>query len=167
MGHLRSSSLLWPGLGLVAAVALHAVAGWGVAPGFAQGVPNSTHTESTTSTTSFESPPDCSVIGSSRQVQTITTALTVGPGCIGIGNRDLANPAPDCQGLPPAAAPVDPGFGTVALVPFGSSNLNVNVHTETIQCIAAVPVLPWPALLGLGGALGGLGLWSFRHRRVS
>lgn len=154
----------WSALGLVAAFTLHAIADWGVTPGFAQGGQNGTTTESTTSSTSFESPPDCSVIGSSRQVQTLTFQLSVGPRCIGIGDRDIANPSPDCQGLTPEAPPVDPDFGTVFLVPFGTSNTNANLHTETIQCIAAVPVLPWPALLGLGGALGGLGLWGFRRR---
>jgi len=163
MGHPRSSGLIWSGLGLMIALALHAVAGWGAATGFAQGTTNTSITESSTTSTSFESPPACSVVGASRQVETVTLQVTVGPGCIGIGNRDVVNPAPDCGGLPPANP--DPSRGTPFLVTFGNSNVNANTHTETIQCVAAVPALPWPALLGLGGALSGLGWLGLKRRR--
>jgi len=149
--------------GITLALALHALGGIGAVVGLAQPPTNGTVTQSTTSSTSFESPPACSVVGSSRQVQTLTPRLSVGPECIGIGNRDLVNPAPACGGLPPAAPPLDPGRGTVFLVPFGQSNTNFNLHTETVQCVAAVPALPLPLFLGLGGALAGLGLWGARR----
>ena len=157
-----SRSAITSALGLALAVALHAIAGWGAASGLAQPVSNVTTTTSTTSRTSFESPPACTTVGTARQVQTVTFTDLAGPACIGIGNRDIANPAPACGGAPPAAAPVDPGFGTPFIVPFGSTNTNVNTQTETIQCVAAVPALPVPLFVGLGGALAGLGLWRMR-----
>src|SRR5690606_22224340 len=139
-------------------VALHAIAGWGAAPGLAQ-VSNVTTTQSTTSSSSVESPPSCAEIGTSRVVETITLTTHAGPMCIGIGNRDVANPTPVCGDVTQAPPPSDPGFGTTHIVPFGSTTTNFNTHTETIQCVAPVPALPLPLLVGLGGALTGLGLW--------
>ena len=158
----RSDTARWTVAGIGLALALHAIAGWGALPGRAQN--NSTTTESTTSATGFESPPACTVIGSTRQVETITPTLTVGPGCIGIGNRDVPNPSPACEGLPPAAPPVDPAFGTTFLVPFGISNLNINVDTLTLTCVAPTPALPWPWLLGLGAGVLGAGAGMMRRR---
>lgn len=159
---MRSRSAITPAIGLTLAVALHVIAGWGAATGSAQPVSNTTTTVSSTSSTSFESPPACTSVGASRQVQTVTFTVTGGPACIGIGNRDIANPAPACAGFQPAAPPVHPAFGTVYLVPPGSVNSNANTHTETIGCVAAVPALPVPLFVGLGGALAGLGLWRMR-----
>lgn len=150
------------GAGLVLAAALHALGGVRTAEVAAQSPSNSTMTQSTSSSTSFESPPACSAVGSARQVQVTTFEVTVGPGCIGIGNRDIVNPSPQCAGLPPWPA-LDPGRGTVFLVPFGNQNLNTNINTETIQCVAAVPALPIPLLFGLGGALAALGAYGARR----
>ena len=156
-------SVAWPLAGVAVSLLLHAVAGWGALPGHAQ--TNGTVTESTTTATGFESPPACSVIGSTREVQTLTSALSVGPQCIGIGNRDIPNPSPACGGLPPAAPPVDPSFGVPFLVPFGSSNTNFNLHTLTLTCVAPTPALPWPWLVGLGAGVLGAGAGLVRRRR--
>ena len=123
---------------------LHGVAGWWSTAALAQSS-NATLTTSTSSSTSFESPPACSPVGSSRTTQTVTLEDTVGPGTIIIGDRDHG--------------------GTPFQVLAGTTNLNVNTHTTTYQCVAVVPTLPWPALLGLGGMLGGLGAWQLRRRQ--
>jgi hypothetical protein len=151
---------LWVGTGVLAGLLLHGVAGWGSLVALAQG--SVTFTSSFTTSSSFESPPACTV-GSSRTVETATVQQTLGPLCIGIGNRDVVNPSPACAGVPAAAAPSDPFHGTVFLNLAGTTNFNDNTNTETIQCVAAVPALPWPALLGLGGILSGLGVWRVRR----
>ena len=135
------------------------------------GSSTSTITLSTSSHTSFESPPACGPVGSSRSVQAVTLEDTVGPGTIIIGNRDNVIPTPpggclDTQVLLPA----DEFFGRCYRVLAGSTNLNVNTHTETFQCVAAagpvpVPLLPWPALLLLGNLVAGLGAWQLARRR--
>lgn len=146
----RSRSQGWAriAIGAFAGLLLHGVAGWWGTTALAQ-TTNSTITTSTTSHTSFESPPACSPVGSSRSVETITLEDTIGPGTIIIGNRDTG--------------------GTVFVVLAGWTNLNVNTHTETFQCVAAgtaasVPALSWPALLGLAGVLAALGAWQLARR---
>ena len=55
----------------------------------------------------------------------------------------------------------------------GTTNVNVNSHTQTFQCVTAVvaaapvPVtlLPWPTLLLLGNLVAGLGVWQLVRRR--
>lgn len=158
----RASRRYWRLLGLAAGVLLHVVAGWWAEPGFAQST-NTTFTTSTTSSSSFESPPACTVIGSSRTVETVTLQFQIGPGCIGVGNRDIANPSPTCG--PEFYGNPDPLHGTEFFVTAGTENFNANIHTETITCVAAVPALPWPALLGLGGLLTGAGAWWMGRRR--
>lgn len=151
---------LWPWTlaGLGAALLLHAVAGWGSLPGLAQqNGTNTTFSNSTTSSTGFESPPSCTTIGSTRQVQTFTLTETIGPRCIGVGNRDVANPSPACSGLSPAPPPVDPAFGSVFQVVAGTVNFNTNTHTLTLTCVAPTPALPAPWLGGLGAAALALG----------
>ena len=165
--HTAPGAVRWTVAGVALALGLHAVAGWGALPGRAQA--NNTLTTSTTSASGFESPPACTVIGSTRDVETVTFTLSVGPACIGIGNRDIANPSPDCPtepppGFPPAPPPVDPGFGTTHLVPFGTTNTNVNTHTLTLTCVAPTPALPWPWLIGLGAGLLGAGAGMVRRR---
>jgi hypothetical protein len=51
----------------------------------------------------------------------------------------------------------------VFLVLAGTTNINDNTNTETIQCVAAVPALPWPALIGTALAVSGLGAWRLRR----
>jgi hypothetical protein len=130
-------------MGVAAVLLLHGVAGWWSLEGLAQG--SLTITTSTSSSTSFESPPVCSPVGSSRSVETITLEDTIGPGTIIVGNRDTG--------------------GTPANVPAGTSNTNINTHTTTFQCVAAVPALPWPWIAGMGFVLSGLGVWTITRRR--
>lgn len=159
---------LWVRGGVLAGLLLHGVAGWWTPAGLAQGgEPDITTTNSTSSSTSFESPPVCSPVGSSRVVLTTTVDSTFGPSCIGIGDRDIVDPSPACGGSPAADPPFDPSHGTAFVVVAGSLNINTHTHFETFQCIAAVPGLPWPALLGLGGMLSGLGMWRLRARRAT
>jgi hypothetical protein len=160
----RSDTGRWTVAGISLALALHALADWGALPGRAQS--NVTTTESTTTATGFESPPACSVIGSTREVQTVTLTNRAGPECIGIGNRDVPNPSPACGGLVPAPPPVDPSFGVPYLVPFGTTNTNFNTHTLTLTCVAPTPALPWPWLAGLGAGLLGTGAGLVRRRRT-
>jgi hypothetical protein len=160
----KDRSARWTGLGVLAGLGLHLVAGWWSAPALAQGG-NTTFTVSTTTSSSFESPPACSLVGSSRTVDTVTIQGTTGPACVGIGNRDISNPSPACAGLSPAAPPSDPFHGTVFLVLAGTSYINGNTNTETIQCVAAVPTLPRPALICLVSFLTGLGAWQLARRR--
>ena len=135
---------------------------------------NTSITTSYTSQTSYESPPACNPVGSSRNAQTITLEDTIGPGTIIIGNRDNVIPTPpggciDTQALLPS----DMVSGRCFRVLSGTSNLNVNTHTQTFQCVAAVvaaapvpvPLLPWPALLLLGNLVAGLGVWQLVRRR--
>lgn len=172
--------------GIVAGLVLHGVAGWWSPAALAagSGATNSTITLSTSSHTSFESPPACGLVGSSRSVQTVTLEESIGGNdpitglstCTIIGNRDNFFPTRPC--LPQdtqVSLPSDPVTGRWFYVLAGWTNLNVNTHTETFQCVAAasasvaVPALPWPALLGLGNLLLGLGTWQLarRRRRVS
>ena len=144
----RSHSWARIAVGVAAGLLLHGVAGWWSATALAQ-TTNSTITTSTSSGTSFESPPACSPVRSSRVVETVTLEGSVGPATIIIGNRDTG--------------------GTVFVVLAGWTNLNANTHTETFQCVAAgtaasVPALSWPALLGLAGILGALGAWQLSRR---
>ena len=154
----------WPLAGLGLALLLHVVAGWGALPGRAQQT-NVTTTQSTTSASGFESPPACTVIGSTRQEQTVTVQLTIGPACIGIGNRDIPNPSPACGSLPPAQPPMDPAFGSAFAVLAGNQNVNTNTHTLTLTCVAPTPALPWPWLVGLGAGVLGAGAGMMRRRR--
>jgi hypothetical protein len=160
----RPGAARWTVAGFGLALALHVVAGWGALPGRAQS--NTTTTVSSTTETGFESPPACSVIGSTREVQTLTFTVNVGPACIGIGNRDAPNPSPACGGLPPAPPPMDPSFGGPFLVPLGTVNTNTNVHTLMLTCVAPTPALPWPWLIGLGAGLLGAGAGLVRRRRL-
>ena len=157
----RRDTARWTVAGVALALVLHALGGWGGVSGAAQS--NTTFTESSTSASGFESPPACSEIGSTRQVETLTLTVTVGPGCIGVGNRDVPNPSPACGGLPPAEP--DPAFGTTFLVPFGVTNNNINTHTLTLTCVAPTPALPWPWLVGLGAGVLGAGARLVRRRR--
>jgi hypothetical protein len=162
----RRDTARWTTAGVALALGLHAAAGWGGVPGLAQS--NTTITESTTTSSGFESPPACSVIGSTRQVQTVELNVAVGPACIGIGNRDIPNPSPNCPTEPPPGFPPglpDPGFGTVHLVTFGNSNQNFNTHTLTLTCVAPTPALPWPWLIGLGAGVLGAGAGMVRRFR--
>ena len=132
------------------------------------------YSTSTSSQTSFESPPVCNPVGSSRSALTITMEDSVGPGTIIIDNRDNFIPAPpggcvDNQ----MSLPADTVSGRCLNVLVGTSNINVNSHTQTFQCVAAVvaaapvpvPLLPWPALLLLGNLVAGLGVWQLVRRR--
>ena len=146
----RSHSWVRIAVGVAAGLLLHGVAGLWSTTALAQGSENQSLTTSTTSGTSFESPPACSPVGSSRSVDTVTLEETIGPNWIVIGNRDTG--------------------GTPFYVLSGTSNLNANTHTQTFQCVAAgtaassVPALSWPALLGLAGVLAALGAWQLGRR---
>ena len=129
---------------------------------------NTSVTSSYTRQTSYEPPPACNSVGSSRSVQTVTLEDTIGPGTIIIGNRDNVIPTPpggciDTQALLPS----DMVFGRCFRVLSGTTNLNVNTHTQTFQCVAAVVAaasVPVPLLL-LGNLLAGLGAWQLARRR--
>ena len=155
-----SSPPRWPRAGVTLALLFHVVAGWGALSGVAQGT--TTFTTSTTSASGFESPPACSEIGSTRQVVTLTVTPNIGPACIGIGNRDIPNPSPDCGSLPPRDP--DPAFGQTFQVLPGQENFNTNTHTLTLTCVAPTPALPWPWLVGLGAGVLGAGAGMMRRR---
>ena len=118
--------------GIFAGLLLHGVAGRYSSEGLAQGTGNTTLTVSTSSGTSFESPPACNPVGSSRVVQTATVETTVGPGTILIGDRNAG--------------------GTVFVVPAGMVNLDGNTHTQTFICVA--PSTTVPIVLSSGGLAG-------------
>jgi hypothetical protein len=141
---LPKKSSVWIAVGVAAGLLLHGVAGWWSLSALAQ-ISNNTFTTSTSSSTGFESPPACTPVGSSRSAQTITLEDAIGPATIIVGNRDNG--------------------GTAFEVLAGTSNTNVNTHTATFQCVAAVPALPLPGLVGMGLALGGIGAWMISRRR--
>src|SRR5664279_1477799 len=114
---MRSNSWARIAAGAVAGLLLHFVAGRFSSDALAQGSSNTTATTSTSSGTSFESPPACSPVGSSRVVQTVTIENTTGPATIVIGDRDRG--------------------GTAFEVLAGTNNINLNTHTQTFQCVAA------------------------------
>ena len=118
--------------GVFAGALLHGVAGRFGSDALAQGSSNNTFTTSTSSGAGFESPPTCNPIGSSRAVETITLEDRIGPDAILVGNRDTG--------------------GTVFPVPAGTSNTNVNVHTQTFGCVA--PITSVPIVLSSGGLVG-------------
>jgi hypothetical protein len=66
----------------------------------------------------------------------VTLEETFGPACIGIGNRDIANPAPACGGNPAATGVDSPSRGTAFIVVVGSINLNTNTHNNIVNCTA-------------------------------
>ncbi|HVT58283.1 MAG TPA: hypothetical protein VHR45_07770 [Thermoanaerobaculia bacterium] len=139
----QRSKAIWVCAGVLVGLLLHG--GFGL---LAQAI--ITHTTSTSSGTSFESPPACSPVGSSRVVETVAIENTIGPATIIIGNRDTG-------GEP---------FEVLA----GTTNINVNTHRQTFQCVAAVaavPVLSRSGILGLAGLLGGLGAWRLAGRRTT
>lgn len=116
-------------------------------PAFGQAT-NNTFTTSTSSNIGYESPPACSPVGSTRDEQTITLEDTIGPGTIIIGDRDNG--------------------GTAFEVLAGTNNVNINTHTTTFRCVAAlqaVPTLGLAGLLSLFGLIGGLGAWQFVRRQ--
>lgn len=138
----RSRSWMWMAAGIVAGVLVHGVAGWWTAPAFAQ-AGNTTFTTSTTNHTSFESPPACSPVGSSRTAVSASTTVSLGPGTIFIG----------------------PDQSQTFFVAAGTTNFNTNTHTETFQCVAAVPALPRPAFIATALGAAGLGAWMLTRRR--
>jgi hypothetical protein len=132
---------------VVAGLLLYAVGGGWSASALAQAT-NNTVTTSTSSSLSFESPPACSPVGSERSEEAITLEETIGPGTIIIGDRDAG--------------------GTAFEVLAGTQNVNVNTHTTTFRCVAAlqaVPALGLAGLLSLFGLLAGFGAWLFARRQ--
>jgi len=116
--------------GVFAGLLLPGVAACFCSIAFAQ--TGTTVTTSTSSGTSFESPPACSPLGSSRVVQTVSIENTLGPGSILVGNRDTG--------------------GTVFAVVAGTQNINANTHTQTFGCVA--PSTTVPIVLSSGGLAG-------------
>jgi len=62
---------------------------------------------------------------------TPTVEVVVGPGCIGIGDRDVPNTA-SCAPCLPSNEPPPPPFGEPRCVPPGTTNFNTNVHSHTV-----------------------------------
>jgi hypothetical protein len=134
---------LWIVAGVLAGLLLHGVGGWWTPTGFAQST-NTTTTTTTTGSSVFNSPPDCGPVGSSGTSASITTTTTFGPETIFVGVNQSQS----------------------FFVAAGTMNIDTHTHTTTFFCVAAVPALPWPTLLGLGGVLSGLGMWRLRARRA-
>lgn len=122
-------------------------------------------TTSTSTATAFEAPPKCDVVGTSREEVWTTQQVQAGPSCIGVGDRDVANPSPACGGF--TAGDPDPGFGTTFLVPEGTENVNKHTHTLTVTCVPPTPALPAPWLTGLGLGVLGAGAAMLRRLRGS
>jgi len=158
---------------LASLVVCGSVVGWSPAAAGVIGDQNNSVSTSTSSQTSFESPPACNPVGSSRSVLTITTEYAIGPGTIIIDNRDNLIQAPGGCVSNLISVPDDTVFSRCLNVAAGTSHVNVNSHTQTFQCVAAVvaaapvpvPLLPWPALLLLGNLVAGLGVWQLARRR--
>lgn len=126
--------------------------------------------------TLFESPPACSPVGSSRVVALpLVVTNTLGPACIGVGDRSVANPNPACAGSPAAPPPVDPFHGQIILVPAGDLNTDVQTVIQTFQCVsastagvaAAIPTLPWSGLAALAVLLALAGGWYAWQRSAA
>ena len=122
--------------------------GWSVGVS-AQEAPPTTFTRSTSSSSTTESPPACSPVGSERVVITNQTELAIGPDTIIIGDRDSG--------------------GTPFEVVSGSTNVNTNTLTTTITCVAAtataVPTMSQGRIIGLAGLIAAVGLWFTKRRR--
>ncbi len=65
-----------------------------------------------------------------QTTQTPTQDIKIGPGCIGINDRDVPNTDP-CQSCPNAAGEIPP-FGEPFCVVSGTTNFNINVHDHTV-----------------------------------
>jgi hypothetical protein len=63
-------------------------------------------------------------------MDTVTVELAIGPDCIGVGDRDVANTMPCGAGCTFATTKVPP-TGTPYCVVVGTQNLNANTHTLT------------------------------------
>ena len=123
-----------------------------------------TQTFSTSTTVRNDAGPSC--VPSS--VLTVTLEETTGPACIGIGNRDIANPAPACAGNPPAIGPGSPSRGDTFIVATGSINLNTNRHTDIVNCTAprVIPTIDGTLLGVMASVLALLGIDKLRRRRA-
>ena len=65
-----------------------------------------------------------------QTTQTATQDIKIGPGCIGINDRDVPNTNP-CQSCPNAAGEIPP-FGEPFCVVSGTTNFNINVNDHTV-----------------------------------
>jgi hypothetical protein len=148
-------------IGVSAGLLLHGGANWWSQTAFAQAGPGGiTFSISTLRTTLFESPPACTTIGSSRVVDTLGVRVTntIGPSCIGIGEISVPNASPACGAIPPDPV-LSPLFGTTFIVTAGNRNTDVTNRSDTYQCVAAVPAMPWTFSIGLAGLLLSGGAW--------
>jgi hypothetical protein len=139
-------------VGFGVALFLHGAAGWWSATALAQlgptavgdGGGNTTTTTSTTHSTHTLSPPDCEPVGSSAFNTSVTSQTTFGPATILIGEDQSES----------------------YFVAAGTTNVNINTHTATFLCVAAVPVMPRSTMAALGLGLTFLGVWRLRRRVV-
>jgi len=125
---------------LASLVVCGSVVGWSpAAAGVIAGVgaQNNSISTSTSSQTSFESPPACNPVGSSRSVLTITEEYSIGPSTTIIDNRDNLIQAPGGCVSNQISVPDDTVFSRCLNVAGGTTNVNVNSHTQTFQCVAA------------------------------
>jgi hypothetical protein len=169
----------WGLVGLSLALALHVAGVWGARIVWAQVGPGgggTTFSATTEFVNATETPPTCSVIGSTRvEDSTPITTTSVGPLCIGIGDRsaNVTNPSPACidylgPGIaPPADPPHDPFHGNPFVVVTGNINVDVYTVRTTYTCVAAVPALPRAAWIGLAGVLAGGSVWWLRRGGLS
>jgi hypothetical protein len=171
----RRTTLRWIIAGGAIAIAIHFGVGWSTRVAAQAGPVGGETTFSVTSDYFFftESPPACSVLGSTRVVTsppTVTNSL--GPKCIGIGDReDPVTGAPNvitdtsaCLGAPAAAPPIDPTRGQLFYVAPGDNDIDVHTRYDTYACVAAVPALSRPMIVALALLKLGTGAWFLRRR---
>jgi hypothetical protein len=120
-----------------------------------------TETSSRSTTIVNDASPSC--VPSTRTA--VTLEETIGPACIGIGNRDIANPAPACGGSPPAVGVNSPSRGDAFIVVVGSINLNTNFHTDIVNCTSprVIPAIGSVLLALMASLLGILGIVRLRR----